>query len=89
MTKYEEAPRGGPSKHKKRINSLFTLAEFESKWSTQFMRHKSETFWMCGGKWREHFARDKNASTKEFLDPEVVGWIRGRRLRGVCENAST
>ncbi len=53
------------------------------------MRHKSETFWMCGGKWREHFARDKNASTKEFLDPEVVGWIRGRRLRGVCENAST
>jgi hypothetical protein len=85
MIKYEEARRGGPTKHKKKIEiSLFTLAEFESKCSTQFTWHKSQTFWMCGVKWREHFARDNNASTKEFIDPEVVGWIKGQEVeRGV------
>jgi hypothetical protein len=39
---------------------------------------------MCGAKWREHLARDKNASTKEFIHPEVVGWIMGQEVeRGV------
>jgi len=39
---------------------------------------------MCGAKWREHLARDKNASTKEFIHPEVVGWIKGQEVeRGV------
>ncbi len=83
--KWQNTTKRRPQQAQKRIGlSLFTLAEFESKCSTQFMRHKSQTFWMCGGKWREHFARDKNAWTKEFLDPEVVGWIKGQEVeRGV------
>jgi hypothetical protein len=82
MTKYEEARRGGPSQHKQRIKlSLsFHLRNLNPNVALTLRGTSLKLSGCVGGKWREHFARDKNASTEEVLDPEVGGWIRGQEV---------